>query len=359
MRLLILPFIIFLLLSCKPKPEKIKPWISSITSSVYASGIVKSKNQYEVFANVSGIVEHVFVSEGDTIKEGTPLVSIFNETQRLNKENASLAAQLANFNANQGKLSESKSLMEVSKSKMLNDSIMYVRQLNLWNNNIGSKVQLEQAELTYQNSKANFKSSTVRYEDLKRQLDFNSNQANKTLQIYKILEKDFIVKSKIDGVVYKLFKSKGEIVNIQSPIAIVGDANDFVLEMQVDEFDIMKIKEGLPVLVTMDSYKGEVFDAAITKIYPIMNERSKTFTVEATFLQSPEILYPNVTFEANIVLSTKENALLIPRNFVFNDSLVLKSNKEKVIVKTGLKDYKNIEIISGLTQNDEITMPAE
>jgi multidrug resistance efflux pump len=321
---------------------------------VYASGIVKSKNQYEVFANVSGIIEHVFVSEGDTVKEGMPLISIFNETQRLNKENASLAAQLANFNANQGKLSESKTLMEVSKSKMLNDSIMYVRQLNLWNNNIGSKVQLEQAELAYQNSKANFKSSTVRYEDLKRQLDFNSNQANKTLQIYKVLEKDFIIKSKIDGVVYQLFKSKGE-----TPIAIVGDSKYFVLEMQVDEYDIMKIKEGLPVLVTMDSYRGKVFDAAITKIYPIMNERSKTFTVEATFLQSPEILYPNVTFEANIVLSNKENALLIPRNFVFNDSLVLKSNKEKVVVKTGLKDYKNVEIISGLTQDDEIIMPTE
>ena len=109
----------------------------------------------------------------------------------------------------------------------------------------------------------------------------------------------------------------------------------------------------------MESYKGKVFEAVVTKINPIMNERSKTFIIEAEFIQQPEILYPNITFEASIVMNTKNKAMLIPRNYVLNDSIVIKSDGEKVIVKTGLKDYQKIEIVSGISANDELIKPSE
>ena len=125
--------------------------------------------------------------------------------------------------------------------------------------------------------------------------------------------------------------------------------------MQVDEYDIMKIKKGLPVLITLDSYKKEVFNAVITKVNPLMNERSKTFLVEAEFVSQPNILYPNITFEASIIINTKKNAILIPRNYLLNDSIVMKANGEKIIVKTGLKDFQKIEILSGLKETDEIS----
>ena len=146
---------------------------------------------------------------------------------------------------------------------------------------------------------------------------------------------------------------------MQTPLAVIGDAKNFILEMQVDEFDILKIRKGLIVLVTLDSYKGKVFEASVTKINPLMNERSKTFLVEAEFLKQPELLYPNITFEANIVLQSKEKALLIPRNFVQNDTLVFKSNGDKVVVKTGLRDYQKIEILSGISAEDELIKPTE
>ena len=79
------------LYGCKSKVEKIKPTIESISESIYASGTVKSKNQYQAFAPVNGIVENVFVSEGDTIKKGENILSVSNEAQRLSKENAELA----------------------------------------------------------------------------------------------------------------------------------------------------------------------------------------------------------------------------------------------------------------------------
>jgi len=79
--------------------------------------------------------------------------------------------------------------------------------------------------------------------------------------------------------------------------------------------------------------------------------------VEAEFINTPEKLYANISFEASIVLETKEKALLIPRNYLINDSTVLKANGEKQIIKTGLKDYNKIEILSGLTSTDELLKP--
>lgn len=349
----------FLVFSCNKKIEKIKPTVSSISESIYASGIIKSKNQYQAFATVNGIIQNVFIAEGDSVAIGTPILSISNEAQKLNKENAELAEHFSDFNANQGKLNEAKLFVDFSRNKLKLDSALYFRQKNLWQQEVGTKFDFEQKELNYQNSKTSYFSSLVKYDDLKRQLNFNSSQSKNNLRISSKQESDFTLKSEINGVVYDLFKLKGEIVGLQTPLAVIGDSKHFILEMQVDEYDIFKIKKGLTVLITMDSYKGQVFEAKVSKIYPIMNERSKTFLVEAEFDQQPETLYPNVTFEANIVLQSKNNAILIPRNYLLNDSTVIKANGDKVIVKTGLKDYQKIEILSGITADDELLKPKE
>lgn len=347
------------LFSCGKKAETIKPTLSSITESIYASGTVKSVNQYQAFATVNGIIQDVFVQEGDTVKIGSSILSIVNDEQRLRKENAELAASFADLNSNQGKLNEAQQNIELAFRKMKNDSSLLARQENLWQQNIGSKIELEQRELAYQNAKSAHYSARVKYEDLKRQLVLNAAQSQKNLQISSKLVGDFTLRSDIDGIVYSLPKKKGELVGTQTPLAIIGDAQHFVLEMQVDEYDILMVLKGMKVLVTMDSYKGKVFDAVVTKIDPLMNERSKTFLVEATFVEQPKLLYPNVSFEANIIMQQKEKALLIPRNYLIKDSFVLKNNGERVIVKTGLKDYKMIEIISGIGEDDELKNPAK
>jgi multidrug efflux pump subunit AcrA (membrane-fusion protein) len=107
----------------------------------------------------------------------------------------------------------------------------------------------------------------------------------------------------------------------------------------------------------MDSYKGRVFEAIVSKIDPIMNEQSKSFTIEAAFINPPPTLYPNLTVEANIVIAVKENALLIPRNYLVDDQYVLLPNKEKRKVETGMKDYQQVEILKGLSSADEIIKP--
>jgi HlyD family secretion protein len=345
--------------ACKDKVEKIKPSIENISSSIYASGLVKSKSQYQAYAAVSGIVNKVFVQEGDTIKKGDAILSISNATQRLNKENAELTATYNDYNANKGKVNEASLMMELALSKMKNDSAQYFRQLSLWQQQIGAKMDLDQKEIAYENAKTAYYSSKVKYIDLKRQLAFTAAQAKKNLQISKQQASDYVLKSQIDGIVYSIDKHIGEIINAQTPVAIIGDARQFVLEMQVDEYDIIKITVGMPVKVTLNSYKGKVFDAKVSRVIPLMNERSKTFVVEAVFTEEPKVLYPNISFEASIVLQTKKDALLIPRQYLIDDSIVLKKDGSKVAVKTGLKDYQKVEILSGITAQDEIIEPKQ
>jgi HlyD family secretion protein len=346
-------------LSCKKEQEQTQVKVETITESVYASGIVKSKNQYQVFSTVNGLIQRLYVSEGDRVKVGDPLFQVLNKTAQLNTENARLAADFADLTANSDKLNELKINIDLAKSKKTSDSLLLERQRNLWAQQIGSQNEFEQRELAYKNSTTAYNALLLRHNDLKRQLDFADKQSKKALQISSTITGDYIIRSDINGKVYSLLKEKGEMVNTQSIIAILGDANEFVLELQIDEYDIAKIKLGQKVFLNMDSYKGQVFEAQVTKINPIMNDRTKSFTLEANFITKPETLYPNLTVEANIVIRTKENALTIPRAYLIDDALVLTKGYQKTKVETGLKDYQKVEILRGVSANDVIYKPTK
>jgi multidrug efflux pump subunit AcrA (membrane-fusion protein) len=350
-------YLVFFLLfvpGCKQQQEKIQPVVERITESVYASGFVKSDNQYQVFSTVSGIIQKILVKEGDVVKKGDPLIVLANETSKLNAENAKLAAEYADINANLDKLNELKINIDLARSKMTNDSLLMLRQQNLWSQQIGTRVELEQRQLAYQNSRTAFEASVLRYNDLKKQLNFSSLQSRKNYEISYRLARDFTIRSEVDGRVYSIVKEQGEIVSPQTPVAVIGDADSFILELQVDEFDIARIKLGQKIIVSMDSYKGRVFRATVQKIDPIMNERSRSFTIEAGFVSKPPALYPNLTAEANIIIQTKDNALTIPRSFLIDDNYVITEDKQKRKVVTGLKDYQKVEILSGLNAKDFI-----
>ncbi len=340
--------------ACGKSPEKTQPKLERITESVYASGIIKSKNQYQVFSTMSGLVQQILVKEGDLVKKGDALFVLQSESSKLNAENAKLSADYADLNTSGDRLKELKGVIETAKSKMLNDSLLLLRQRGLWAQQIGSKVELEQRELAYSSSANNYESAILRYKDLQKQLKFAAAQSQKLLSISKTIAQDYTIRSQTDGRVYSITKEVGEIINPQTPVAIIGDAEYFITELQIDENDIAQIKKAQRVLLTLDSYKGQVFEATISKIDPIMNERSRTFTVEADFTQKPPTLYPNLSVEANIVLRSKEQALTIPRSFLMNDSLVMLENKETRKVEIGLKDYLKAEILSGLSANETI-----
>lgn len=349
--------LLLMLYSCGKKAEEYTVSEESISESVYASGIVKSKNQYQVHAKANGLVEEVYVKEGDLLKKGDPILRLLNNSSRLNAANSRLALELANQNARGEKLKELQLGIELAKNKYLNDSLLWVRQKSLWEQKIGTQVELEQRELAFKTSKSNYHNALLRYSDTKKTLDFQSEQALNNSRISESMEDDFIVRSETNGRLFTLLKEKGEMVSSMSPIAVIGDDSDFTLELQVDEYDIIRVKAGQEILVGLDSYKGRVFKATVTRVNSIMNERSRSFTVEAGFVEKPETLFPNLTAEANILIQSKKNVLTVPRSFLIGDSLVLNQKKKKTKVQTGLKDYKKAEIVKGLNAGDVIVKP--
>lgn len=354
-----IPILLLLVVGCGSKSETVHPKIQDISSSVYASGTIKSKSQYQAVPLVSGIIQDIYVDDGDYVKKGQLLFRIDNRAQLINEENAALSASYYDLSSNQDKLEDARNSIQLAREKLKTDSLMYVRQLNLYNQNVISKVELEQRELAYQSSQNALSNAIIRYNDLKRQINFSAKQSKNNLALSSKSASDFEIRSDIDGKVYSVLIEKGTLVSPQVPVAILGSADSFVLEMQVDEYDIAKVNLNMRVLITMDSYKGQVFEAKVSKINPLMNERSKTFKVEATFINPPKRIFPNTSFEANILIESKKKVLTIPRTYLLKGDSVLLANGTRRKVEVGLRDFELVEIRSGLKPKDEIMLEAE
>ena len=350
--------IIAFLQACKIKNKEVYTIDKKqITEALYASGYILSENQYQIQPTVSGEISSILIDEGDFINIGDTLFKIKNDAQSINKDNAELSAEFNAISNNQNKIQEVKIAIERARDKYSYDSLMYNRQVILHQKNIISESEFESAELNFKNSKNNFKSAKLKFDNTLKQLNYNAKQSLNQLKSTSINSNEYFITSKVKGLIYSILKNKGELVSQQTILAVLGDDQDFKIELQIDEVDIIKVKPKQKVLIELDSYKGEVFEGQITKINPIMNERTKSFTIEATFKTPPPKLYPNLTLEANIIVNTKQNTMVIPREYLTNNDEVFLEDGTKIKVTTGLKDYEKIEILSGLSVGQKIILP--
>lgn len=342
-------FLLLLLLSCNGEEEKTKPVLTSITESVYASVTIQPDSLYEAYAIVNGILDQNLVEEGEMVNKGTPLAQIINSSPELNARNAKLALELArnNYEGNSTVLAGIRDEINAARLKLTNDSINYFRQKKLWQQEIGSKAEYDARELAYELSQNSLQLLKNKYERSKNELETQLRQAENNYRNSLITTTDFTVKSKINGKVYSLHKEPGEIVSTSQSVASVGSADKFVIDMLVDEVDIVKIREGQQVLVTLDAYEDRIFTARVSKIYPKKDEQNQTFKVEALFEEPPKVLYPGLSGEANIIIAYKEKALVIPRQYLINGNTV-KTEDEIVKVEPGLQSIDSVEILSGL-----------
>jgi hypothetical protein len=92
------------------------------------------------------------------------------------------------------------------------------------------------------------------------------------------------------------------------------------------------------------------------KIYPRKDDRSQSFKVEALFNDPPDILYPGLSGEGNIVIADKREALVIPKSFLINGSKVL-TDKGETQVSIGLQNMVMVEILDGINENTAIYKP--
>ena len=348
-------------ISCKDKFDQTKPIIGDVTESIYASGIVKAENQYTVFSTVSGILKKIDVVAGQTITKNQRLFEVEDDKAELNTQNARLTYQLSQNDNHyiQDKISEMELKVELAHDKLLVDKSLFDRNKRIKQYNVISEIDFEKVELAYKSSKLNLQTSQKQLSQLESQLIFDQNKNHILLKIGQKTQNDYAIKSAFSGQLFDVLVKEGSLISPQIPLAIIGEKDAFLLELEVDENDMARVKLNQSVLLTLDSYKNQVFDAKVSKIFPIMNEQSRTLNIEAHFIRKPPKLYPNLSAEANIIILTKKNAITIPKIYLLKGDSILVNKTEKRKVTIGLSDYQKVEIILGLKPNEIIYKPKE
>lgn len=354
-------FLILLLMACSGEKEYTKPIISDITVSLYASANVKADNQHAILSSASGIIKQVNVEPGDLVEKGSALFVLEDTQARLDADNAremmNYASQRSRRNSEE--LLEASFQVQATKDKYIVDSALFLRQKNLWEQNVGTRLEFDQRQLAFANSKISYEAAVNRSRQLNKQLLNDLKLSKINYQISRDRQSDYLIKSDIKGKVFDIMRRAGERVSQQTPLCIVGSADQFYLEMNVDENDIISVKKGQRTEISMDSYPGRTFEGRVSKIYPIMDERTRTFKIEAVFSNLPPKLYPNLTAEVNIVIDVRRKALLIPRRYLDEENQVWLKGNEKRSVTIGVQDERNVEILSGLDRGDIIFKPAK
>jgi RND family efflux transporter MFP subunit len=347
-----------ILYSCNSKRESTKPKRETLINTVYSSVTIEPDNVYKVNSTFSGNIEDILVYEGDLVKKGDILFILANKPIRLNQENEELnqSLLLQSYKGKANVLEDLKLESQSARINFQNDSSNYLRFQKLYQQNACSKIELEKAQIAYQLSKSQLKSAHNKITRKENELHTQLNQAQNNVRISSLRTADGIISSRIDGKLFQLFKKKGEYVSLQEPIAIIGDKDKFLLKMLVDEVDISKIKAGQKVLVELEAYKNQVFEALVSKISPKMDEKTQTFLIEAKFVKVPPKLYMGLTGEGNILIDSKHKALVIPRDYLLPGNKV-ETDMGLVSVKTGMANWDYIEILSGLTEKTIIYKP--
>lgn len=350
--------VVLLLASCNNDKEGVKPEYAALTESVYASVTVQPEDMYNVYAAVPGILDSLWVIEGDTVAAGQRIAKLVSESPELMLENAKLEVDLAaeKLRGRANSLATLQQEIATAREQVRLDSLNYHRQKNLWEQNIGSKVELENRKLRYEQAASHLDILEQRYRLMRTELSNAYSRSKNALAQAETKLQEHLVRARIAGRVYALLKDEGEFVLNQEVIAQVGSRNDFIVEMAVDELDVARVKVGQQALVVLDAYGDRVFEAEVDRIYPKKDERSQTFKVEARFIDAPDVLYAGLSGEANILIQTKDRALVIPMAYLGADNAV-RTDTGMVVVKTGLRNMEKVEVLSGLDSSSVIYKP--
>jgi len=350
--------ILFFISGCAERDDGLQPQITDITESVYASVTVEPKDLYNVYPSVPGIVDTLLIAEGDSVVKGQLLARIVSESPELAKMNAQLNLDLATekYKGQANTLATIEKEINLAKYQLRLDSLNYQRQKKLWDQNIGSQNDFENRKLKYDQSRNRLAVLQQQYNQTHTELENAYRQSQNALAQAESKLQDYLIQSRIEGKVYSIKKEEGEFILTQEALAQIGLADAFVIEMAVDEVDIALIEIGQKAIVVLDAYENKTFNAVVSMIYPQKDERSQTFKVEAIFNDPPDVLYSGLAGEANIIISTKSDALTIPLSYLLDGNQVQTKNGS-VQVETGLRSLERVEILSGLDTNTFIQKP--
>lgn len=350
---------ILLAVSCKPKYDEVSPKIAPITEAVFASGKIEPKDAYMLTSISDGYIERSYVVENDNVKCGQVLFRLDNRQQNTQVEIARTNLQYARISASggSGELGQIRAQIDASKVKMQTDSVTLARYERLYTSHSVSKMDVDNARVAYNGSLNSYRANLANYKATADKLQQAVATTTAQLENAQAGDQYYDMKAWANGKVYEIYKKQGDLLRKGDQVAKLGNPDSIVVSMDVDENSISKVKVGQQVLVELNTEKNKTYEAYVSKIYPHFDEKAQSYKVEARLTQLASSLIPGTQLQANIITNKKENALLIPHQYLVKDNKVLVKHGKKVdtaTITTGITSYDWVEVLSGLTQNDKV-----
>ncbi len=347
-----------------------------IMETVTGSGKIQPEKEVKISSDVSGEIIELPIKEGQMVKKGDLLVKINPDLYQSGLKRARAAVQNARAN------------MAQAKSRLLSSEQDFNRSKKLYQKGIVSKSDFDKAETNYKVAKSTYAAAGFSVQSALANLsEANDNLARTTIY------------APISGTVSALNVELGErVVGTKqmtgTEIMRIANLNNMEAVVDINENDIVKIKVNDSAIIEVDAYLNEKFKGVITEIAnsadnkissgdQITNFKVKIRIIEESYkhlLKDKPKNYspfrPGMTASVDIITKQKNNIIGIPISAVtmrsdtttnakkhkvqksdkaFEVVFVKKDGKAKIVlVKTGIQDDSNIEILEGLSENDEI-----
>lgn len=340
--------------SCGKKTEETKPIRKDVTETVFASGILEAKNTYELAAEADGYLTQVSFEEGNLINEGKVLAVVDNRESKFNQRSSSELYNIAlsNTNSSAPALQQAKNTIGSYKQKMELDLINLQRYQKLWATNSIAKMDLDNAELQYRTSKANYESALENYKQVQQQAEQEVISKKASKNINDLITGRNTVVAVFGGKVLKVYKKDGDFVKRGETIALIGEPTSIYAKVNVDEANIGKVKIGQEAAIQLNTQKRKVYKGVVTEISPAFDESTQSFICKIAFIDSLDFKIISTQLQSNIVVATSKNALLIPRNYIdFGGNVQIKGKNRKTKVETKFVSNEWVQILKGIDEN--------
>ena len=315
--------------------------ITSIEMKSVATGKVIPEDEVEIKPQISGIIQTLYVEEGENVKTGDLLAKV------------KVVPNEQSLNSAKGRLANTKILMENAKTE-------FNRNKGLFEKEIISQQDFQNTELNYSRAKQDVTNADSDLQIIKLGSAGGSATANTN------------IRATVSGTVLEMPIKEGDQVvesntfNNGTTIAIIADLSKMIFEGKVDEAEVGKLKIGMPLTVNLGAIQDKEFEARLKFIAPKGNEEQGAvqFKIEGdVYLDDNFFVRAGYSANASLVLERKDSILAIPEALLQFDKKteepyvevqVKDQEFERKDIKTGISDGINVEILSGITIEDNI-----
>jgi len=368
-------------------PKKSPYIFESVTRGTVSDTISENGNvttgQVSVFSTTNGIIEEIYVKNGEQVKAGQNLFKVKSTATPADKAAAYATYMNAVNSKNTATQNKplSQSQLEAARQQVIEASNAVNAMNDVRNNggvNPSTKKQYTQEEMDSINSaltsaRENFTSSEQKYLNADANIQAGQAGISSTWLAYQATQ-DSTVTAPISGTVGNFLSHVNDNVtasmtnttssSVSSPVLVIGNLDGQYITTQINEVDHPKIKLGQKAVITLSAIKDKTFEGKILGIdtYGTNTSGVITYNVSLSLNSMDASIAPGMTVNIDIETNKKENVLTVANAAIkpYQGGKAVqvidsKTNKLKYVpVKIGLKGATRTEIISGLKEGMKI-----